>query len=573
MKKLLFSIVAAFLAAGLASAQEIRDIRTVVGLQKDGSARVVQTWDITVTSGTEYYIPVDNPGKSYIRDFSVSENGQEYLSEGRKWNSDRSLQAKAGRCGIIEKRGGNIELCWGLGGYGDHEYVLSYTIDNLVQSYDECDGFHWHFLNDEWSVKPRHVSIEIQNRTGGDPWYWKDENDNNVQFWGFGMEGESWLSEGVVYFESTAPFDFDSRFSALMRFRKGQFAPAVEGDGTFEALKDEAMYGSDYGEDEKDSLFDRFYYVFFFLMVVVLPVLIIGVVLFHFFRKAYRKVSGRHYDKQVFGVDKIEGWFRDVPMDGNPTAFFSLLHKGDLLHPNPFSDFPDLVSAYFLKWIQDGLLAVEKDPKDEKRTNLRFVKHLADLDFDDEMEKKVYLGALDAAGENRLLEADEFKAWSYKHDGTVSDWPSAAIDTGHSVWFKLSQEERRHAVEFKNFLSDYTLIGERSAPEVALWKQYLVLAASLGIADKVAENFGKLFPKVMEQYLQETRMFDTQTAYYVLNHLRTSSRSMMSSALSHQSQRRAAQAAATRRTYGGGGSISRGGGHGGFGGGHGGGTR
>ena len=80
MKKLLFSIVAAFLAAGLASAQEIRDIRTVVGLQKDGSARVVQTWDITVTSGTEYYIPVDNPGKSYIRDFSVSENGQEYLS-------------------------------------------------------------------------------------------------------------------------------------------------------------------------------------------------------------------------------------------------------------------------------------------------------------------------------------------------------------------------------------------------------------------------------------------------------------------------------------------------------------
>ena len=108
---------------------------------------------------------------------------------------------------------------------------------------------------------------------------------------------------------------------------------------------------------------------------------------------------------------------------------------------------------------------------------------------------------------------------------------------------------------------------------MALWKQYLVLAASLGIADKVAENFGKLFPKVMEQYLQETRMFDTQTAYYVLNHLRTSSRSMMSSALSHQSQRQAAQAAATRRTYGGGGSISRGGGHGGFGGGHGGGTR
>ena len=527
MRRLRFALVALFCLSGfLVSAQEIRDIKTVVRLLEDGSAQVTQSWDVNVVSGTEWYIPVDNPGKSHIHDFMVVEDGKRYESDGRKWNSDRSLEAKTGRCGIVEKRGGDIELCWGLGPYGDHIYTIGYVIDNLVQSYDECDGFHWHFLNDDWTVRPRHVSIEIQNLTGSDPWYWNDENDNNINFWGFGMDGESWLDNGTLYFESTEPFDYDSFFSALVSFKKGLFSPAVRGDGTFQALKDEAMKGSSYG-GEKESFAEKVLFVLFLVILIGIPVLIIGLLLFLGIRRLYRKLSGRHYDRKVFGCNKIDGWYRDVPMDGNPTAFFSLLHSGDLLEPNKYTDFPNLVSAYFLKWIQDGLIAVEPDPKKEKQTNLRFTKAAEEVTFDDVMEGKVYAGALEAAGSNRLLEAHEFKSWSYKNDGRVSEWPPEAVQRGRPVWQALSEAERCHAVEFKNFLSDYTLIGERAAPEVALWKQYLVLAASLGIADKVAKSFEKLFPKVMEEYVRETRMTDTATTFYVLENLRNSSSSMM----------------------------------------------
>ena len=570
------SILAATLllwgVAAVSDAQEIRDIQTYVTLFENGNANVVQRWDVTVVDGTEYYIPIDNPGKSYIHDLRVMEDGEYYADDGRKWNSDRSREAKTRRCGIVEKRGGDIELCWGLGEYGDHVYIIGYMIDNLVQSYEECDGFHWHFLNDEWTVRPKHVSIEIKNGTNGDDWYWNDENDNNTNFWGFGMDGEAWLENGTLYFESTEPFDYDSFFSALVSFKKGLFKPAVEGEGTFEALKDEAMNGSDYGE-KKESFLERMLFWIFIALIIGIPVFFIGGILFVIFRRLYWKVTGRHYDKKVFGCNKISGWYRDVPMDGNPTAFFSLLHSGDLLEPNKYTDFPNLVSAYFLKWIQDGLIAVEPDSRKTNQTNLRFTKTAEEVSFDDVMEGKVYAGALDAAGENRLLEANEFKSWSYKHDELVAGWPAESVQRGRPVWQALSEADRCHAVEFKNFLSDYTLIGERAAPEVALWKQYLVLAASLGIADKVAKSFEKLFPKVMEEYMRETRMMDTATTYYILENLRNSSSSMMTTALSKQNMRRTYESMQSRRSYGGGGSISRGGGHGGFGGGHGGGTR
>ena len=553
-------------------AQQIRDIQTVVNLFGNGNAQVVQKWDVNVVKGTERYIPIDNPGKSYVHDFRVFENGKEYENEGRQWNTDRSLEEKAHRCGIVEKNNGNIELCWGQGEYGDHVYTISYIIDNLVQSFDDCDGFHWHFLNDEWSDKPQHASIIIRNETDRDPWYWESKDSCNVNFWGFGMAGESWIDDGMLCFESTEPFKYESFFSALVRFDKGLFSEGlVKSDKSFQEVKDEAMHGSDY-EDEEASILDKIIAGLFLLVIIGIPVLIVGYLIFSFLRNLYRKATGKRFDKKIFGQNKIEGWWRDVPLGGSPTALYSLLVSGDYLCSGEKKMFSNVVSAYFLKWIQDGWVSVEKDPKKEERVNLRFVSKKEDIATDDRIEKEVYAAALTAAGENLLLEADEFKKWSYQNDVIVASWPSEAKTEGKKTWSSANFEERCNAVKFGNFLNDFTLSSEREAPEVGVWKQYMIMAAALGIADKVSRNFEKLFPTIMEQYARQTNMVDTATTYIVLNNITSSSSSMMSSAVSRQEER-AAAAAQARRAAGGGGSISIGGGHGGFGGGHGGGSR
>ena len=571
MKKLLLAAAVFLATAAFPFAQEIRDIQTEVYLFRNGSAMVTQRWDVNVSDGTEWYIPVGNPGKSYIRDLDVYENGRKYISEGREWNSHRSLEAKTGRCGIVEKGDGNIELCWGQGEYGDHVYTISYIIDNLVQSYPECDGFHWHFLNDEWDTKPRHASIKLINKTDGEQWFHQNKDTCNVRFWSFGMVGRSWMDEkGNICFESSEPFRYRSFFSALVQFDKGLFNPQVEADGTFGQLKETAMKGSDYGDKEdRDDIAELIVFVILFALPVLFVLWLISLGL----RYLYRRITGNRYNKDIFGKTKIDSWYRDVPMNGNPEALYSLIQGGDYLHPSGVKAFPNIVSAYFLKWIQDGLVRVEKDPRNETRVNLRFVKNDKDPVFDSPLEKQIYDSAVLAAGDD-LLEADEFKKWSYENDRIVTTWPNEAISWGRvNGWAPLSREERCHAIEFKNYLSDFTLIDEREAPEVGVWKKYMIMAASLGIADKVAKNFEKLFPKVMEEYARQTNMYDTMTTYYVLSGLNRASASIMSSALNRQAEREAARREQERRSGGGGGSISFGGGGGGFGGGHGGGSR
>nr|MCR5407692.1 hypothetical protein [Bacteroidales bacterium] len=85
MKKILFLIALVFpLTLG---AQEIRDIDIRVVVAKDGSATVTTDWDVTVTSGTEWYIPIENLGPMKVTSLKVSEGGKTFVDEGFNWDS------------------------------------------------------------------------------------------------------------------------------------------------------------------------------------------------------------------------------------------------------------------------------------------------------------------------------------------------------------------------------------------------------------------------------------------------------------------------------------------------------
>ena len=113
MKRTATALLLLFLAAFALSAQEIRDIDETVVLRSDGTARITQVWDVTVVSGTEFYLPFDHLGPMSIDSLSVSENGVEFFSEGDGWDTDRPRERKRGRCGIVRKDNGGVELCWG----------------------------------------------------------------------------------------------------------------------------------------------------------------------------------------------------------------------------------------------------------------------------------------------------------------------------------------------------------------------------------------------------------------------------------------------------------------------------
>ena len=138
MRRLVSSLIAAlaFANAVFAVDWDIHDINVNVRLYRDGSAMVSEVWNLTAGEGTEVYVPRTNLGDIEITDFSVTdETGLMYTFENR-WDTDRSLARKAGRCGFNRISGG-VELCWGLGSYGTHEYNIRYRMSNAVKSLND----------------------------------------------------------------------------------------------------------------------------------------------------------------------------------------------------------------------------------------------------------------------------------------------------------------------------------------------------------------------------------------------------------------------------------------------------
>ena len=443
MKRLLLTVLAVLAGTLAVYAQTIRDLDIRAVLRPDGSARITQVWDVNVVRGTEWYIPIDNLGKMSVTDLSVSENGQPFVSEGNRWDVDRSLEEKTGRCGIVEKRNG-VELCWGQGSYGPHVWTAEFTVHGLVQAFNDADGFNFMFVNPGLAAPPQHVKITLVNGTGGPQWTY-----DNTLVWGFGSYGDINVQDGAIVYESLEPYSDGSSAIILTRFEKGLFQPEVERDMSFDELREKALEGSSYGESDKEETF------FKWLMAILF-----GGTLFASIRAAVLQALGYKYKKSMYGKTKITEWFREAPLGGNLFASSYVLDNG-WRFTGPASS-KNLIGALFLRWILDGKVKVMPDPDKPKRVNLAFT---PGLEFDDDVEGALYRMAVEASGGNLLLESGEFEKWSERH--------------------------------YKQFLSK-----ERGAVEVGLWKDYLVFAQLYGIADKVAEQFQKLYPKEFQELSQ-----------------------------------------------------------------------
>ena len=548
MRKFLLSVLAVLAGTFVVSAQTIRDLDIRVELYPDGSGRVTQVWDATVVDGTEWYVPIDNLGKMSVSDFSVSENGQEFINEGRGWDVHRSIQEKAGRCGIVSKHDG-VELCWGQGSLGHHVWTAQFTLNGLVQAFSDADGFNFQFVNPGYSGPPQHVKVTMVNATGGPKWTY-----DNTRVWGFGSYGDIDVTDGQIVYESSEPFSYNSSFIALVRFDKGLFSPAVSRDMTFDDLKKKAMEGSSYGEtDWMTKLF------------LGLFALLFGGTLFAGIRACVLSAMGYKYKKSMYGKTKITEWWRDLPMEGNLFASSYVLDNG-WRFPTGQSSSQGLIGAFFLRWILDGKVKVLPDPNNAKRVNLDFSQ---EPNIQDDVELALFNMAHSAAGANQLLESGEFEKWSERNFKKITAWPTRAKARGQG-WMHDKHyfahgdttnddgaREAAHVVEFKNFLNDFTLSKERGAVEVGLWKEYLVFAQLYGIADKVATQFQKLFPKEFQE-MSQTVGVDPNVMMRTIRLNNNMSTSAISHAVSKQ-QAGSIKGMGGHTSFGGGGGFSGGG--------------
>lgn len=588
MKKILATILAAiiivFSVNAYAASDSIDSIDIKATLMDDGALMVTEVWKATPMTGTEFYIPKTNMRDIVTTDFKVSDESGQYETV-NNWNVDASFDEKARKCGINETSDG-IELCFGKSDLNKNKtYTLTYTMRNAAQSFDDMDGFNIRFVNDQMDPAPNKVSFELSLEGG-------EINEDNARVWGFGSSADIVFEGGKVIVHEINDFGPANHLTVLFGLNKSVINPISIGSGTFEEMKERAMQGSDYYDREEeipenaneDYDNDDYYYpdyntgnnfnnVFFVRSPIFLPIILVFIA--SIISMIVSGIKKLRINSENSLPRDVEYW-RDLPMKGN-----ILLNSG-IYSVNESLSVTNVVAAYFLKWIKDGNIELVK----EKFTKgLIFKKDVLEDCFkivrvpqtEDVMEEQLYKLITSASGDDLVLRNDEltraFNRGSVA-ENFVKSYNKNAISTAerldlvykkpgfllssYDVFTERGREEAIKQKGFIKFLKDFTLINEREAVEVALWDEYLVLAALFGLGEKVLEKFKDIDPNYT--YAGYSGM-DPVLMYHVVNNIGTSVNR------AYQSSR------SSSASHGGGGGMSFGGGGGFSAGGSGGGGR
>lgn len=543
----------------------IRDIDISLDLTKKGSAIIHERWDVcTGNSITEWYLVRDNLGDIEIPILYVSdENACDYQNIG-EWDPGRSLAEKAGKCGIVHRGDGALELCWGVGSHGDHVFDPVYGMTRVVKSLQDYDMLHLQVVSPGLSSPPQHVRVTVQIND-------IQLDTLNTRLWGFGFEGTAGIVDGKAVFESDAPLDTEDSVIILLRFEKGLMEPQSIQDRPFQDALDEALAESDYLQARKEQEEENPYASGIATFFTALVMFLIGRRMFRGAKK-YAPVSG---EKLLGGKAKDVPWYRDIPLDGNLEA------ASQLLKYTKVAQKLNLPMAQILRMIHQGYIAVTRDIEGPVRLSFPAGVSPAALD---QPSSKLYDILKKAAGGNGLLEEKEFSTWLRSHDRDAYDWSRSvqrAADSymdSHGIRltagnYEKASEQARYLVGLYRFLDDFTLSREREAFEVHLWKEYLVYAALFGIAEKVAAQMKDIRASLLEKELP----YDLDSIGATCTTLYQMSRSFEDSVIrgtpvqSYSSS--SSSGSSYSRSSGGGGRTSSGGGGGYSGGGRGGGGR
>lgn len=482
MRKLTLFLLLLPLAAG--AQQRVRDLDITVSLERDGTAVVSERWDLSTGNNiTEWYLVRSNLSDMRIDGFRVLD-GETALADDGEWNVDRSMAQKAGKYGIVHKYDG-VELCWGIGSYGDHVFTAIYNMHGAVKAAEDYDFFHIQLVSPGMAAAPEHVRVTLETSLA--------QLDTTVaRAWGFGYVGTCLFQEGKVVMEG---YDMDTEDSviSLLRFDKGIFEPLSIRETDFQTVLDRAMEGADFGTDEEEEDDTA-------AGVMGLITIIIGWILYRRWKKLNKKVMPSC--QELLGVKaKDIPWYRDIPMDGDLSSAKCML---EIMGENT-NDSGPLASALILRMIYSKYLDVSREAEN-KPTEIRFTER--DHSGLDKLSRGLYDMLLAAAGENKVLERNEFLKWSRKHHLWAEKWAEDARQTGRdhlkqkgfnsgstaNLTAKGKQEGVR-LLGLRKFLKEFTLTKEREAFDAHLWKEYLVFGALLGVAENVAKQLKEIAPE------------------------------------------------------------------------------
>ena len=556
MKKVFKILFFALLAYALftlgktVSANSINRISMDIFVDSNGNANVTETWNCYSNQSTEIYHPYYNLGNSEITNLSVSMDSTQFETLS-SWDTSASFDEKAYKAGINRVSNG-VELCWGISEYGTNIYTVNYTITNFVSNLTDSQMIYWTLIPYDFSDSIGQVFINISS----DLYF-----PSSIDVWGYGNEGgTAYVDNGTITMTSEGTLNRNEYMTILVKLPSGTFNTKNNLNQNFEYYYNLAEEGVNRNETVENTVITILPFIIFIIIMVF------AIVTSKLGSSQEQRLNFENNGNKLPKTKDIP-YFRDIPCNKDLFQAFFIGYQFKIVKKRT-----DLLGSVILKWVRDKKVTLKKDEGKSSKTSIILNEELISL-LEDEDEQKLYKMFFEASKDG-ILEDSEFTKWCNTNYSKILGWFDTIIDKEKdklvkdglllekpktlfkSAKYTVTPELRQQALNIaglKKYLNDYTLISEREAPDVVLFEDYLILAQMFGIADKVAENFKKLYPDL----ITETNFY----SYDNINFIHIYAVHAMTSAHS------AHYAAASRYSGGGGGFSVGGGGGGSFGGG------
>ena len=480
-----------------------------VRINKDGSADIESIMDFEPSKGTEYFVPVNNLGKSEIVNFKVSEikNGKEVPYESlESWNTKKTREEKAKKSGVVKTDKG-YELCFGFGEYQRKTFILRYRVTNFIKLLKDSDMIYWQFVNKGLSAAPGEVKLTITKGEGS-------FDNTNSKIWAFGNKGTIEFSDGKIVFNSLTGLTSSNYVTVLVQLNKGDITSGETIDKDFSYYKDLAFKGSDYTKKADKKSSNKIFYVAGGIIVAIVVLV-----------KIFVKKKSNGYQKGDFKGE----YYRDIP----EKEWWKL---SDILEDIGFDGQESIIRAYFLKWIQEKILIPVTEEKGlifKKDTLALKIKSGFNNDFEEKVERKLFAMFAGAAGADGILQENEFSDYLEDTDNQ-EEFESIEEDleelsneyaSKNDLFEKSSKGKYSHTYSEKgkeftaklvknyNYLKDFSLLSEREISEIKVWKNLLIYATLYDVADEVEKQLKKLSPEFLRNIDMDVESLHTAVIY------------------------------------------------------------
>jgi len=506
---LIFSSLIVFTQAEPAYADDtfINEIEIHVTLNEDGSAQFVERWYGHFQKGTELYKTIFDEsilGQATIDDFTVMENGELYTFVD-EWNINDSQEEKAYKNGMLETNEG-LELVWGIGEYGAHEYIIEYRVNDLVTQLKDAQVIYWEFSPIDFDMPRLDVRVEIES--------FEEINHDNAQIWGFGYNGTANFNQGKVIAQSNSPLRSDDYLILLVHFENGKFAANDNHNMTLRQLQDELMVDSDYDTsllDSRSGFFDTFLGS---VVKVILQVVGFLILIFAFLFIVNKIRPGENFVVQQparFQRRFPEEYYRDYPYHGD------YLHAYFIVYRMGVANFNTLLTSLLLKWLYEDKIQMVETSTGMMRRPRQAIHFFSDHHAPESLEGQLYQMIKERTNNDGVITDRQIGNWAKLNAIKLRTWERKVLResaemlarNGYTqrfekkslfaptVYYNFTKEGKAviaNVYRYVNYLHDFSLLHEHEAINVKLWDEMMIWASYLNLTTVVEKQFKQIYP-------------------------------------------------------------------------------